>query len=181
MKKEIRKMYLWAILKIIFALGLTALVVFVMIESGSEIGPAGVVVCSILWGIVAIVYICSGFGTIFGGKKQMKEYMQTSGYNEMQLEEELARASNFGRVRVGDTHVFVNGSKQFCIIPLKEISDVYVLNHGANRVKHRKGYYYLYIKAERPGISAKAYYKSKKRANEAMECIRSKMLLGKSQ
>ena len=51
MKKEIRKMYLWAILKIIFALGLTALVVFVMIESGSEIGTAGVVVCSVLWGI----------------------------------------------------------------------------------------------------------------------------------
>lgn len=175
MKKEIRKMYLWAILKIIFALGLTALVVFVMIESGSDIGTAGVVVCSVLWGIVAIVYICSGFGTIFGGRKQMKEYMQTSGYNEMQLEEELARSSNFGRVRVGENHVFVNGSKQFCIIPLRAINDVYVLNHGANRAKHREGYYYLYIKAEGIDMWTKAHYISKERANEAMEFILSKM------
>ncbi len=179
MKKEIRKMYLWAILKVIFALGVTVAVVFIMIECSSEIGTAGVVVCSILWGIVALVYICSGFGTIFGGKKQMKEYMQTSGYNEMQLEEELARASNFGRVRVGDTHVFVNGSKQFYIIPLRTINEVYVLNHGANRAKHREGYYYLYIKAE--GLWAKAYYMSKERANEAMGFIQSKMPLGKSQ
>lgn len=175
MKKEIRKMYLWAVLKILFALGLTAVVVFVMIESGSDIGTAGVVVCSVLWGIVAIVYLYKGIRTVIRGAKQAKEYMQNSGYSEMQLEEEFARSSAFGRVHVGDTHVFVNGSDQFYIIPLVTINDVYVLNHGANRAKGREGYYYLYIKADGITRWVKAYYMSKKRANEAMEYIQLKM------
>lgn len=174
MKKEIRKMYLWAIIKIVFAVTLGVLCAVVLVESGDEIGVVNIITCSVLWGIVVIIYLCAGISTLIHGPKQMREYVQGLGVSEMQLEEEHERASCFGRVQVGEKHAFVNASDRFYIIPLDKIENSYIRNHGSNWAKGRRGYYYLYIEAEGLEHRIKAYYIDKKSACEALSGLQAK-------
>lgn len=169
MKKEIRKMYLRAIGKVLFALVMATLLFMVMKDA--DIEPVGVVVCSVLWGIAVLVYLLTGLSTIIRGAKQAKEYMENSHYSEMQLEEEYQNGQNFGRVRVGRVHVFANASDQFYIIPLADVTGMRVTHHGRNRLG-RGGYYYLRISANGLEKEIKVYYISKKKPYEAMMAIK---------
>lgn len=169
MKKEIRKMYLRAIGKVLFAVVMAALLLMVMTDA--DIEPVGIVVCSVLWGIAVLVYLITGLRTIIRGAKQAKEYMENSHYSEMQLEEEYQNGQKFGRVRVGKIHVFANASDQFYIIPLADITKMWVSHHGRNRLG-RAGYYYLRISANGLEKEIKVYYLSRKKAHEAMTTIK---------
>ncbi len=169
MKKEIRKMYLRAIGKVLFALVMAALLFMVMKDA--DIEPVGVVVCSVLWGIAVLVYLIAGLSTIIRGAKQAKEYMENSHYSEMQLEEEYQSGQNFGRVRVGRVHVFSNASDQFYIISLANITKMRVSHHGRNRLG-RSGYYYLRLTVDGIDKEIKVYYMSQKKAYETMDAIK---------
>lgn len=170
MKKEIGKMYLRAVGKVLFALVLGALLFFVM-KNASDVEPVGIVVCSVLWGFAVLVYLISGLKTIIKGAGQVKEYMTNSHYTEMQLDEEYGRAQKFGRIHIGRIHVFANASDQFYIIPLTNIRQVRITRHGGRGIG-RVGYYYLRLKAEGREKEIKVYYMSKKKPKEVLEVIR---------
>lgn len=170
MKKEITKMYLKAIGKVLFALALGALLIVMMRET-AESEPVAAVVCSILWGLVVIIYLFAGIRTIIKGAWQAKDYLKNSGYAEMQIDEEYSNAQNFGGVRIGRIHIFANATDQFYIVPLTAIREVRVTRHGRNRLG-RAGYYYLRMKAEGIDKEFKVYYVSKKKPQEVMEAIR---------
>lgn len=170
MKKEITKMYVKAIGKVLFALLLGALLVLVMKSMGRD-EIVAVVVCSILWGLVVIVYLFTGIRTIIKGAWQVKDYLASSHYTKMQLEEEYNSAQKFGGVRIGRVHVFANASDQFYIVPLTNLREVRITQHGRNRLG-RAGYYYLRMKAEGISKEFKVYYISKKKPQEVLEAIR---------
>ena len=171
MKKEILKMYLRAVGKVLFALVLGALLVFVM-KNASDVEPVGIVVCSVLWGIVVLIYLISGLSTIIKGSGQARKYMANSHYNEMQLNEEYENGQKFGRIHVGRIHVFANASDQFYIIPLSDITKMRITHHGENRAKMRPGYYYLRLTANGIEKEIKVYYISREKAEEAMKAIK---------
>ena len=170
MKKEIGKMYLRAVGKVVFAIVLGILVVVVM-KNASDVEPVGIVVCSVLWGVAVLVYLISGLKTIFTGSRQTKEYMANSHYNEMQLNEEYENGQNFGRIHIGRIHIFANASDRFYIIPLTHIRQVRITRHGGRGIG-RVGYYYLRLKAEGYEKEIKVYYMSKKKPKEVLEAIR---------
>lgn len=170
MKKEIGKMYLRAVGKVLFALVLGALLFFVM-KNASDVEPVGIVVCSVLWGFAVLVYLISGLKTIIKGAGQVKEYMANSHYTEMQLDEEYEGAQKFGRIHIGRIHVFANASDQFHIIPLIDIRQVRITRHGGRGIG-RVGYYYLRLKTEGREKEIKVYYMSKKKPKEVLEAIR---------
>lgn len=169
MKKEIGKMYLRAIGKVLLALVMAALLFMVMTDA--DIEPVGIVVCSVLWGIAVLVYLIAGLSTIVRGAKQAKEYMENSHYSEMQLEEEYQSGQNFGRIHIGRVHVFANASDQFYIIPLADITGMRVTHHGRSKLG-RAGYYYLRISAKGIEKEIKVYYMGKKKPYEAMAAIK---------
>ena len=170
MKKEITKMYFKAIGKVLFASALGALLI-VMMSKIAEDEPVAAVVCSILWGLVVVIYFFTGMRTIIKGAWQAKDYLKHSGYAEMQLEEEYGSAQKFGGVRIGRLHIFANATDQFYIVPLAAVREVRVTRHGRNRLG-RSGYYYLRMKAEGIEKEFKVYYISQKKPQEVLEAIR---------
>jgi len=96
--------------------------------------------------------------------------MANSSYNIERLDEEYDAAQPFGRIHVGNVHVFANASNQFYVLPLRDIERVWVENHGANPLKCRKGYYYLYIQAK-GDEKIKVYYALKNSAYAARDYI----------
>lgn len=169
MKREISKMYLWAIAKIIFVL-IAAFALFICFKN-QELETGVIIFLSLLWGCVFLIYLFSGIRTIITGAKQAKEYMANSTYSVQRLDEEYNNAQSFGRIHVGNNHVFANASNQFYIIPLKDIENVWVKNYRANPLKARKGYYYLYIQVKDFTKNIKIYYALKGNAYAAQDCI----------
>lgn len=169
MQKEISKMYLWAIAKIIFVL-IAALVLIICFKN-QELEKGVIIFLSLLWGCVFVIYLFSGIRTIVTGAKQAKEYMANSSYNMQSLDAEYDKAQSFGRIHVGDNHVFANASNQFYILPLKDIENVWVKNYRANPLKARKGYYYLYIQVKGFSKNIKIYYALKGNVYAAQNCI----------
>lgn len=170
MKKEIGKMYLRAVGKVLFAVALGALV-FVVMKNASDVEPVGIVVCSVLWGFAVLVYLVTGLKTIIKGSGQVKEYMANSRYNEMQLNEEYESGQKFGRIHIGRVHVFANASDQFYIIPLANVTKMRVSHHGRNRLG-RSGYYYLRLTVDGIDKEIKVYFMNKKKAYETMDAIK---------
>lgn len=168
MKKEIRKMYLWAVAKVLLVI--LAAIVLIICFRHEELEMAAVICLSLLWGVVFLIYLISGIRTITTGAKQAREYMANSPYNMERLDEEYERARDFGRIHVGDIHVFANASDQFYVLPLRDIERVWVENHGANPLKCRKGYYYLYIQTK-DVEKIKVYYALKNSAYAARDFI----------
>lgn len=168
MKKEIRKMYLWAVAKVLLVI--LAAIVLIICFRHEELEMAAIICLSLLWGIVFLTYLISGIRTIATGAGQAREYMANSPYNMERLDEEYERARDFGRIHVGDIHVFANASDQFYVLPLRDIERVWVENHGANPLKCRKGYYYLYIQTK-DVEKIKVYYAFENSAYAARDCI----------
>lgn len=165
MKQQIRKMYAMAIMKILFSMLWAILVAVVMIYSYNDISTEGIVICSILWGIFALVYLISGILTIKNGAKQVNAYMATA-YPESLLEEEYSLSQSFGRIHIGTKHIFAYASNGFYVFPLQAIEQIRYQRHGYNPAKFRSGYYYLYIKFENREREIKVYFSNKKRINE---------------
>lgn len=178
MRKEIRKTYVYAVMKIVFSILGYALVLYVLNEANeaNELDLAGNIVCGVIWGIAALIYFFSGFFTLKNGDKRLNEYMEASGYTYNELEYEYETAEDFGRTHVGNVHVFANASNGFHVIPLDSIEKIWVGYHGANRLKGRKGHYYLHIKyvgTEEEYI--RIYYVVKGHVKAAEQCILEKI------
>lgn len=171
MKKEIRKMYLLALSKVAFAIGIGALLIIVM-TSRDEMETWVMILCSVLWGIVILIYLTAGISTIKNGAKQAKDYMANSAYNEKQLNEEYKSARTFGKMHVGNIHVFVNASDEFYILPITDIENVHIERFGYNPGNSHSGYYYLYLKVRDQKREIKIYYLLKESAQEAMDYLR---------
>lgn len=168
MKKEIRKMYLWAMAKVLLVI-LGAIVLIVCFRH-EELEMAAIICLSLLWGVVFLIYLISGIRTIVTGAGQAREYMANSPYNMERLDAEYDGAQPFGRIHVGNVHVFANASDQFYVLPLRDIERVWVENHGANPLKCRKGYYYLYIQTK-DVEEIKVYYALENSAYAARDFI----------
>ncbi len=169
MKKEIRKMHFYAILKIIIPIALMVLIIWMVSDLGDDVAA---VVVSVCWGIGALIYIVSGIVMLKNGAKEAREYIKNYPGGEDALDEEYKRAQNFGRIRVGERHVFINASNDFYIFPLEDVQSVYALRFGHNPVKGRPGYYYVFIKSVKMDYRVKAYYAFKDSAMEVMEYLK---------
>ncbi len=166
MKKEISKMYGYAVGKMVFAFAMAVLAYVVIFGIGTDIGTFGTVVCILCWGIVCVIYFVSGLGTLIKGTRQMKTYMENSVYSESRLNAEFENASEYGRIRVGEMHVFANASNGFFIIPYADIEKAYTWSNK---------YTYAYIKARCLPKRIKMYYLSRNKAKEAVQSILWKM------
>ncbi len=162
MKKEISKMYGYAIGKIVFSVALAVVAYGVIFCSDAEIEEFGKIVCTIGWGIACGVYFISGVRTMINGTRQVKTYMTNTVYNESRLEEECESATDYGRIRVGEKHVFANASNGFFVIPYKEIETAFTRSHK---------YTYAYIKAKCLPKRIKMYYLNRRKAGEAVQSI----------
>ncbi len=169
MKKEIYKMHFYAILKIIIPIALMVLIIWMVSDLEDEVAA---VVVSICWGIGALIYIVSGIVMLKNGAKEARDYIKNYPGGEDVLNEEYERAQNFGRIRVGERHVFINASNDFYIFPLEDVQDIYALRFGYNPVKGRPGYYYVFIKSIKMDYRVKAYYAFKDSAMEVMEYLK---------
>lgn len=170
MRKEIRKMYLYAVMKIVGSILGFALILYVCISYDDLV--AGIT-CGILFGIAALIYFLSGFFTIKNGERHIREYINRSDYSKSQLDRECDAAQSYGRAHVGNVHLFANASNGFYVIPFHEIEEVWVEHHGENPAKGRVGYYYLYVKTQNHRI--KMYYVSRTGAEEARSCIQERI------
>jgi len=162
MKKEISKMYGYAVGKIVFSLVLAVVAYGVIFCSDTEIEVFGKIVCSLCWGIACGVYFISGVSTIINGTRQVKTYMENTTYNECRLDEEYKNAGNYGRIRVGERHVFANASNGFFVIPYADIETAFTRSHK---------YAYAYIKAKCLPKRIKMYYLNRRKAGEAVQSI----------
>lgn len=176
MRKEMRKMKVWGIVKILFALLLLALVIIVLVEKKDDLETAAIVTVSICWGVAALIYIIAGITNIKNDSKKAKEYIRTYPYGEEALEGEFKMAANHGRLRLGGIHAFAAATDDFHIIPYSQIEEVYLRNHGRNRAKLRKGYYYLYIKIKGNDHPVKVYYALESSGNRAFEECYAKLM-----
>ena len=151
MKKEMRKTYLKAVGKILFAITIVVQLIVVFATS-DDLDTVSIVVCSVLWGICVLVYFLVGIGTLKSGTKQAKEYIAGYSYGEAKLEEEYQRSKKFGGLHVGELHIFANATNGFYIIPIKNIESLGKRHHysydifASKSMKRFKGYFYLYIK-----------------------------------
>lgn len=170
MKREIRKMYLRAMAKILGSIIFGVLFVVMCVKT-EELETVAIVVCGVLWGIAILIYTLSGIITIKHGTAQVKEYLKTASYSERQLETEYDNSKVFGSLHIGDMHIFANASDGFYVIPLDKIEKVWKKHLGENTVKGRPGYYYLYIKAYDMKDYISVYYIKKQNVLEAMECL----------
>lgn len=172
MEKQFSNMRLKAILKIIIPLLVIPLIVLVVMREDLETAEIVIVGCT--WGIVALIYIVSGILTLRDGPKQAMTYIKSYPGGSDALDAELAEAEEFGGLKIGREHAFVDASDGFHILPLDKIEKVYVRHHGENRVKGRPGYYYLYISATLPDWSEtiKVYYVSGDEARDTEVYLR---------
>ena len=176
MRKEMRKMKVRGIVKILFALLLSVVVIFVLVVQKEELETAAIVTVSICWGVAALIYIIAGITNIKNDSKKAKEYIRTYPYGEEALEGEFNMAENHGRLRLGGIHAFVAATDDFHIIPYVQMEDVYLKNHGRNRAKLRNGYYYLYIKIKGQDRPVKIYYMFERDGNQAYDMCFAKMI-----
>ena len=167
MKKEIRKMYAMAIVKIVFALVLGAVVAFVFVESG-DLDEVAIIVCGVLWGIAVLIYLISGILTLKNGKKQFTRYTEKTGYNIEQLDEEYRSSLDHERVHIGKVHMFANASDGFFVLPLEDIEKIYVRHYNTSS----GGYYYLYV-CTKDIDKIKMYYLVGSHAREALDALAS--------
>lgn len=176
MRNEMRKMQVWGIVKILFALLLAAAVIIVLVVQKDELETAAIVTVSICWGIVVVIYMIAGIMNIKNAGNQAKEYIRTYPYGEEALEGEFKMAANHGRLRLGGIHAFAVAADDFHIIPYVQMEDVYLKNHGRNPAKLRKGYYYLYIKIKGQDRPVKIYYMFERDGNLAYDRCFAKMI-----
>ena len=175
MRKQFAKMKFKAVLKIIIPIVLMAFIVFMMLREDFETVEI-VVVCG-LWGIAALIYIVSGILTLKNGPKQATKYIKNYPGGSEALDEEFEAAEKFGWLKIGSNHVFADASDGFYIIPYEKVENAYVRHEGANPVKGRSGYYYLYIECGEIGgwdSMIKVYYISESEAHEALGCLERK-------
>lgn len=166
MKKEITKMYGYAIGKIVFAVVMATLAYFVIFQSDTDVETFGKVVCSLCWGCGCMVYLVFGVRTVLNGMDQVKCYIGNSVYSEARLNEECENATDYGRIRVGEKHVFANASNGFFVIPYEAIEAAYT--------RTRK-YTYAYIQAKGLPKRIKMYYLFSGKPREAINDILWKM------
>lgn len=169
MKKEFLKMRLKAVGKILFSLVLVALLVWVTMEKGEEIGTGPMIFVDALWGIVVLIYMISGIKTLFGGNSEALDYIRRYPGGESRLNEEYKAANKIGNLLIGDIHAFVNASDGFHIVRLVDVGEVTVKRHGHN--PRRAGYYYLYINRNDKGDVIKVYYISQSGAHNAADSL----------
>lgn len=170
MRKQFFWMRLKAILKIVIPIGIAAAVMPKLLE----MELAAIITVSCTMGLVGLFYVISGALTLKNGSKQAREYIRSYSGGFQALNEEYENAEKFGDIRVGYKHLFANASDGFYIISLEKIEEVFVRHEGANPVKRRPGYYYLYIRAN--GIDnrnnmIKIYYVSKHKVKEAQAAL----------
>lgn len=162
MRKEFTKMYGYAVGKVVFAVAMVVLAYFVIFRGDADIGTFGKAVCSLCWGVACLIYFVSGISTILNGARQAKTYMENTRYNEARLDEEYENATNYGRIRVGEKHVFANASNGFYVIPVADIETAYTRYYR---------YTYAYIEAGCLKKRIKMYYIRNKKARDAVQSI----------
>lgn len=163
-------MYVKAVLKIIIPIGLAVAVMPTLLEM--ELVAIIAICCTM--GLAGLIYVISGILTIKNGAGQASRYIREYAGGRKSLDEEYEAAKEFGAVKIGKNHLFANASDGFYIVPLAKIEKVFVRHEGANPLKGRPGYYYLYIGCD--GIGGldnmiKVYYVSQKMAEEAEACL----------
>lgn len=134
-----------AILKILISILVEILLIKVSIyiyEEGEEFAS---IFCFVLWSIVCVIYFISGLRALLNDNKLLKQYLNTTNVTIEQLEEELKSAKKIGSIYIGNKHIFSNDSLGVVVLPIDSITKLEIVHLGANPVKMRKGYYYLYI------------------------------------
>lgn len=134
-----------AILKIVISALVEVLLVYMsfsIYEDGEEFAA---IFCFILWSIVCLIYFISGFKALFDDNKLLKEYLNSSNITIEELEEELKIANKIGNVFIGNKHIFSSDYLGVVVIPIESITKLEIVHLGANAIKRRRGYYYLYI------------------------------------
>lgn len=134
-----------AVLKIVISILAEILLIIVTKSVYEEGETVGAIVCLILWSIVCLVYFISGIRTLSDDNNLLKEYVKTSNISIEELENEFKTAKKIGSVYIGKKHVFSNDSLGVVVVPINSITKLEIVHLGANPVKRRKGYYYLYI------------------------------------
>lgn len=169
MKKLIEKSRNKGLLKIILSSLFEIFLIF-MIYNVEEMSTFGSVVCFILWTIVALIYFIGGMNHIQNYKNNVNKYIKAPNYEE--LEEECKKAKKISSLYIGDKHVFVFTTTGFYILNISDIETMYYLHLGANPVKARPGYYYLFLKGEKIKEKIKIYFVSKNKVIEVMNYLK---------
>ena len=172
MNKIIGKMYLRALLKIVFSILLAVLVIYMLIIENDDIVIS--IVVGGLWFIVVIIYFISGIIMFKNGTSQLNYYIEKTGYTKKELNDEYKKSKKFGSLYIGNNHTFLVSSTGFYIVPINDIETINYLHLGENKFKGRPGHYYLYIKGEKIEDNIKIYFASKSNLNEAMTYLISK-------
>lgn len=170
MKELSKRVRRKGIIKIFFSLLVEILVIF-GITNQSDIEGFSIIVCSILWSIVCIVYFIGGIRNIINSNKNIEEYIQKSNFSKQQLDTEFINSKKFSNLYVGTTHVFAISSDAPYIIPIKDIQTMFYKHLGSNPAKGRMGYYYLYLKGEKISDDIKIYYIFKEDVKDTMDYL----------
>ena len=94
---------------------------------------------------MCLVYFLSGLGILLDDNNLLKEYIKNSNITMKELESEYKVAKKIGSIYIGNKHIFSNDSLGVVVVPIKSITKLEIVHLGANPIKMRKGYYYLYI------------------------------------
>lgn len=134
-----------AILKVMLSI-FAELLLIIVIKSLYEEGETfAAIICLILFSIVCVIYFVSGLATLLNNNYLLKEYMKKNNITMQQLEIEYESAKKIGSVYIGDQHIFSNDNLGIMVVPISSITKLEIVHLGANPVKMRAGYYYLYV------------------------------------
>lgn len=177
MKKQFFWMWFKAILKIVIPIGIAVVLIPELLKE--ELAAIITIFCTM--GLAGLIYVISGILTLKNGAKQARKYIHSYPGGMNALNEEYENAEEFSDARIGQSHLFANASDGFYIVPFEKIEEVFVRHEGANPVKGRPGYYYLYIKMD--GIGGidnmiKIYYLKEHKARGAQTVLEQRLRIG---
>lgn len=145
MNKLVTKTKRIAVLKIIFAVFVEILVIYMMEERSEDISTIGRITCTVLWTFACAYYFISGINALKNHNKVLHNFLKENNITMRQLDTEIKSATKIGTIYIGTKHIFSHDNSGIVVLPIVLINKLEIVRFGYNPLKGKKGYYYLYI------------------------------------
>ena len=172
MKREIFKLKFWAFIKIILCSLLYADYLRFLISlynDSKNMSLVAVIVLAIIFFIHFFIFILAGIATILKGTKELDDYIAKSSFDMDKLEKEFNEANKYGKIRIGQQHIFARGVILFYVFPIISVDKVWMQHSNYNNIIFFRGRnYYICIKSMIMNYMIKIPYMFKKDAEAAL-------------
>lgn len=148
MKKQMIKLNLKAIAKMLAGIFLFIVSILMVVIGGEGVQKEDAIITAFFFGVFCLCVIIKQSYVLVNGSKQVKKYLEEGNYTENQLELEYANSNhknNNSRVRIGDIHLFISVYNGVYVIPISAVQDLSVRSTGYFDRKIRRAFYALYI------------------------------------